>query len=61
MPRQLMEQAREGGLCRRPAFTDEQTGLSNRTAFKEDPEKRMEPDKTTRREKRGHLCQKCYP
>ncbi len=49
--RKLMEQARESALYRKLAFTDELTGLSNRTAFREDLEKRMEPDKTTGREK----------
>lgn len=43
--RELMEQARENALYRKLAFTDELTGLPNRTAFKEDLEKRMEPDK----------------
>ena len=47
----LMEQARESALYRKLAFTDELTGLSNRTAFKEDLEKRMEQDKTTGSEK----------
>lgn len=49
--RQLMEQARESALYRKLAFTDELTGLSNRTAFKEDLERRMEPDKSTGTEK----------
>jgi len=49
--RKLMEQARESELYRKLAFTDELTGLSNRTAFKEDLEKRMEQDKTTGEEK----------
>lgn len=43
--RELMEQAREGELYRKLAYTDELTGLSNRTAFREDMEKRMELDK----------------
>ncbi len=43
--RKLIEQAKESTLYRKLAFTDELTGLSNRTAFKEDLEKRMEPDK----------------
>ncbi|MCM1467306.1 MAG: GGDEF domain-containing protein [Alistipes sp.] len=45
--RKLMEQARESEIYRKLAFTDELTGLSNRTAFREDLEKRMEPDKTS--------------
>ncbi|MCM1037993.1 MAG: GGDEF domain-containing protein [Roseburia sp.] len=49
--RQLMEQARESALYRKLAFTDELTGLSNRTAFREDLEKRMEPDRVTGVEK----------
>jgi len=49
--RRLMEQARESELYRKLAFTDELTGLSNRTAFKEDLEKRMEPDKASGSEK----------
>lgn len=48
--RELMEQARESALYRKLAFTDELTGLSNRTAFREDLEKRMEPDKAAGRE-----------
>ena len=43
--RELMEQARESELYRKLAFTDELTGLSNRTAFKEDMEKRIVQDK----------------
>ncbi len=49
--RKLMEQARENALYRKLAYTDELTGLSNRTAFKEEMEKRMEPDKTSGRGK----------
>lgn len=49
--RELIEQARESALYRKLAFTDELTGLSNRTAFKEDLEKRMVRDKTTGEEK----------
>lgn len=49
--RELMEQARESALYRKLAFTDELTGLANRTAFREDLEKRMEPDKSTGEEK----------
>jgi len=49
--RRLMEQARESALYRKLAFTDELTGLSNRTAFKEDLEKRMRVDKKTGVEK----------
>lgn len=45
--RKLIEQARESALYRKLAFTDELTGLSNRTAFKEDLEKRMGMDKRT--------------
>lgn len=45
--RRLMEQARESALYRKLALTDELTGLSNRTAFREDLEKRMSLDKTT--------------
>ena len=48
---ELMEQARESELYRKLAFTDELTGLSNRTAFREDLEKRMAPDKQTGEEK----------
>jgi len=43
--RKLMEQAKENALYRKLAFTDELTGLSNRTAFREDLEKRMVTDK----------------
>lgn len=49
--RELMEQARESAIYRKLAYTDELTGLPNRTAFREDLEKRMEPDKTTGGEK----------
>ena len=49
--RELMEQARESALYRKLAFTDELTGLSNRTAFREDLEKRMTPDRLTGEEK----------
>lgn len=45
--RKLMEQARESEIYRKLAFTDELTGLSNRTAFREELERRMEPDKTS--------------
>lgn len=45
--RKLMEQARESALYRKLAFTDELTGMPNRTAFREDLEKRMTSDKTT--------------
>lgn len=45
--RKLMEQARESALYRKLAYTDELTGLSNRTAFREDLEKRMGMDKKT--------------
>lgn len=49
--RRLMEQARENEIYRKLAFTDELTGLANRTAFREDLDKRMAPDKTTGAEK----------
>lgn len=49
--RELMEQARESALYRKLAFTDELTGLANRTAFREDLEKRMKPDKANGEEK----------
>lgn len=45
--RELIEQARESELYRKLAFTDELTGLPNRTAFREDLDKRMKPDKVT--------------
>lgn len=48
--RKLMEQARESALYRKLAYTDELTGLSNRTAFREDLENRMEPDRAAGRE-----------
>lgn len=48
--RELMEQAREGALYRKLAYTDELTGLPNRTAFREDLEKRMELDKAAGKE-----------
>ncbi|MDE6606218.1 MAG: GGDEF domain-containing protein, partial [Lachnospiraceae bacterium] len=49
--RDLMEQARENALYRKLAYTDELTGLPNRTAFSEDLKKRMEPDETVGKEK----------
>lgn len=49
--RRLMEQARENEIYRKLAFTDELTGLANRTAFREDLDKRMAPDKATGAEK----------
>lgn len=49
--RLLMEQARENALYRKLAFTDELTGLANRTAFREDLDKRMAQDKATGAEK----------
>lgn len=49
--RKMMEQARESELYRKLAYTDELTGLSNRTAFREDLEKRVEPDKPGEEEK----------
>lgn len=54
--RKLMEQARESVLYRKLAYTDELTGLSNRTAFKGDLEKRMEPDKAAGKESCRLLC-----
>lgn len=48
--RELMEQARESALYRKLAYTDELTGLPNRTAFREDLEGRMEPDRAAGRE-----------
>lgn len=47
----LMEQARESELYRKLAFTDELTGLPNRTAFKEDLGRRTEQDQITGEEK----------
>ena len=49
--RRLMEQARENEIYRKLAFTDELTGLANRTAFREDLDKRMASDKSTGAEK----------
>ncbi|MDE7340373.1 MAG: GGDEF domain-containing protein [Lachnospiraceae bacterium] len=49
--RRLMAQAKESALYRKLAFTDELTGLSNRTAFREDLKKRMVHDRTTGEEK----------
>ncbi len=49
--RRLMEQARENAIYRKLAFTDELTGLANRTAFREDLDKRMAQDKATGAEK----------
>lgn len=48
---ELIEQARESALYRKLAFTDELTGLSNRTAFREDLENRMTPEKAAGEEK----------
>ena len=48
--RKLMEQARESEIYRKLAFTDELTGLYNRTAFKEDLEKRVITDEVTKNE-----------
>ncbi|MCM1182421.1 MAG: GGDEF domain-containing protein [Roseburia sp.] len=45
--RRLMEQARESALYRKLAYTDELTGLANRTAFKEDLELRRAFDKAS--------------
>ncbi|MCM1121358.1 MAG: diguanylate cyclase [Eubacterium sp.] len=47
----LMEQAKENELYRKLAFTDELTGMPNRTAFREDLDKRMTADKSTGEEK----------
>lgn len=44
--RKLMERARESEIYRKLAFTDELTGLYNRTAFSQDLENRTEPDKS---------------
>lgn len=49
--RKLIEQARESVLYRKLAYTDELAGLSNRTAFREDLEKRTESDKAAGKEK----------
>lgn len=48
--RKLMEQARESEIYRKLAFTDELTGLLNRTAFTEDLEKRIVVDEVTQNE-----------
>ncbi len=48
--RKLMEQARESEIYRKLAFTDELTGLLNRTAFKEDLESRTVTDEITQNE-----------
>ncbi len=48
--RKLMEQARESEIYRNLAFTDELTGLLNRTAFKEDLEGRIITDEITQNE-----------
>lgn len=48
--RKLMEQARESEIYRKLAFTDELTGLLNRTAFKEDLEDRIIIDEVTQNE-----------
>lgn len=48
--RELMEQARTSAIYRQLAYTDELTGLANRTAFREDLEKRMTPDRASGRE-----------
>lgn len=49
--RKLMAQARESMIYRKLAYTDELTGLANRTAFREDMENRMRQDKSTGAEK----------
>ncbi len=46
-----MRLAKQSALYRKLAFTDELTGLSNRTAFREDLDKRMAPDNSTGEEK----------
>ncbi len=48
--RKLMEQARESEIYRKLAFTDELTGLLNRTAFTEDLEGRIVVDEVTQNE-----------
>lgn len=48
--RKLMEQARESEIYRKLAFTDELTGLLNRTAFTEDLEGRIIIDEVTQNE-----------
>lgn len=48
--RKLMEQARESGIYLKLAFTDELTGLYNRTAFEEDLQGRVITDEITRNE-----------
>lgn len=45
--RKLMERAKESEIYRKLAFTDELTGLYNRTAFNRDLESRVETDKAT--------------
>ncbi len=49
--RELMEQARENALYRKLAYTDELTGLANRTAFNEDLQKRIEQNEMPGKEK----------
>lgn len=45
--RKSMEKAKEGEIYRKLAYTDELTGLLNRTAFTEDLDRRVETDKIT--------------
>lgn len=49
--RRLIEQARENEIYRKLAFTDELTGLANRTAFRENLDKRMAQVQATGAEK----------
>jgi len=49
--RMMMERARESEIYRRLAFTDELTGVYNRTAFHRDKESRLVQDKKTKEEK----------
>ena len=48
--RKMMEQARESEIYLKLAFTDELTGLYNRTAFEEDLEGRVVTDEVTKNE-----------
>ena len=50
--RRLMERAKESEIYRKLAFTDELTGLYNRTAFIQDVEHRTEMERTVRENKR---------
>ncbi len=49
--RKLMERARESGIYKKLAFTDELTGLYNRTAFQRDLEIRAETGQTDQKQK----------